>query len=134
MRDRLLRQRVDEARGHEDDLVHLALQEQIARHGGDRPGLGESRRIPIRKIGDELAACARDELRGLATGRDEDGRTMIVPSDQSKQIAVERSAQTLVRRHEDDQALLDRAHVEQGMREVGHARHGPCAGCDTPGG
>ncbi len=63
-RHRLLRQCVDESRGDEDDFVHFALDEQVARHRRDRPGLRESRRVAVRKIGDELrGACARRTAR-----------------------------------------------------------------------
>ena len=46
--DGLLGQRVDEPRGDNLDLVHLSFQKQVAGKGGDRPGLGESRRVARR--------------------------------------------------------------------------------------
>ena len=54
--------------------VHLPLQEEVAGEGGDRPGLGEPRRVAVGELGGQLPAGAGDELRGLAPGGDEDRR------------------------------------------------------------
>ena len=88
----------------------------------DRAGLRELGRVAVGELGDQLPARARDELRGLASGRDEDGRMRIVPAGEAEHVAVERAAQALVRRDQDDGALLDLAHLEQRMREVDRAR------------
>ena len=69
---RLLDQGVDEPRRDDLDLVDLALQEEIAGERCDGARFLESGRIAVRKLGDELAARAGDELRGLAARRDED--------------------------------------------------------------
>ena len=39
-------------------LVDLAVQEQVAREGGDRPRLGERRRVAVGELGDELPPAA----------------------------------------------------------------------------
>ena len=46
--DGLLGQRVDEPRDDDLDLIHFRLQEQVAGKGGDRAGLGETRRVARR--------------------------------------------------------------------------------------
>jgi hypothetical protein len=69
----LLGQRVDEPCGDEDDFIDLALQEQVARHRRNCPGLGKPRCVAIREISDELSPRARHELGSLAACRDEDG-------------------------------------------------------------
>ena len=79
-------------------------------------------RVAVGELGDQLPPRAGDELRGLASGRDEDGRLRIVPSRETEHVAVERAAQALVAGDQDDGALPDRAHVEQRMREVDRAR------------
>ena len=70
----LLRQRVDEPRGDDPHLVHLALEEEVARERGNRPGLGIRRRVAVGELRGQLTPRARDELRRLAAGRDEDRR------------------------------------------------------------
>ena len=89
---------------------------------GDRPGLGEARRVPVGELGGQLPVGAGDELRRLRAGGDEHGRRRVELRGHAEQVAVERAAQALVRADQDDRALADGAHFQQRMREVTGAR------------
>ena len=88
----------------------------------DRPGLGELGGVAVGKLGNQLPPRSGDELRGLASGRDEDGRLRIVPSRQTEHVAVERAAEALVACDQNDGALLDGAHLQQRMLEIDRPR------------
>ena len=72
---------------------------------GDRPRLGEQRRVLVGELRRQLALGAGDELRGLAAGGDEDGGVLVELGRFAQQVAVQRAAQALVRADEDDRAL-----------------------------
>ena len=78
------------------------FQEEVAGKGGDRPGLGKSRRVGIGELGDKLPAGAGDELRGLAPGGDEHRGLGIKLGGHAEQVAVERPAQALIGADQDD--------------------------------
>ena len=88
----MLSERVDEARGHNLDFVHLFFQKEVAGKGGNRAGFGEARRVGVGEVGDKLAACGGDELRGFTASRDEQRSRWVELSGQPKQVAVERPA------------------------------------------
>src|SRR4029453_334172 len=73
----LLGQRVDEPRRDNLDLVHLALQKQVAGKGGNWTCLVEPRRIGEGELRDQLPTGAGDELCRQLSGGDEDGRRRI---------------------------------------------------------
>ena len=70
--DCILGQGVDETGGDDPHLVHLPFQEEVAGKGGNRPGLRELGRVRVGELGNKLPARAGDELRGSASGRNED--------------------------------------------------------------
>ena len=106
--DRLLRERVDEPRRDDPDLVDLALQEEIAGERGNRPRLGKRRRIAVGELATSCRPRARDELRGLAAGGDEDRRRRIELRREAEHVGVERAAQALVGGDQDHRAPPDR--------------------------
>ena len=77
-------------------LVHFALQEHVLGEFGDRPRLGEQRRVLVGELRGQLPLGAGDELRGLAAGGDEDRRVRVELRRLAQQVGVQRAAQALV--------------------------------------
>ena len=119
-----LRQRVHEPRRHDAYLVDLTVEEHIPRHSRDRSRLGIDGRIAVRELGHQLPLRAGDELRRLAARRDVARGRRIELRGEAKHVGVERTAQTLVGRDEDDGPPPHRANFEQRMLETGGTSRG----------
>src|SRR5271154_984504 len=66
--------------------------------------------------------CAGHELRGFSACCNKDGCPGVELRSQPEQIAIERSAQALIRADQDDGTLLHLPFFEQGMGEIAHVR------------
>ena len=126
----LLRQRVDEPRGDDLHLVHLAASGTGRARGARWPALRETsacrrRRTPRR-------AAARVRATNCAALRPAVMNTVVCRIElrrQAEHVGVERAAQALVGGDQDHRALAHLAHLEQRMRESRRARRSRCAGC-----
>src|SRR5207247_7185242 len=93
----LLDQRVDEPCRDDQDLVDVAFQKEVAGKGGNRTGLGESRRVGEGELRGQPPAGARDELRRPLAGGDEQGRGGVELPSEAKQGGVAAPAHTVIR-------------------------------------
>src|SRR5579864_9386433 len=106
-RDGMLRERVDETRGDDLDLIYLSFQKEVASKASYRSGFWKGWRVSVGELGGKLAMSMGDELCGLPPGCDKNRRLRIEFSGRAKQVGVQCPAQALVRTHEYDPTFAD---------------------------
>ena len=110
----MLSERVNKTGGDDPNLVHFLFQEEVASTGGNGSGLSDSRRVRIGELGDELTACASNELRCSASGGNENCGLGVKLGSQAKQVSVEGPAQAFVCANQNDRAFVDFTNFSKG--------------------
>src|SRR5690606_33954669 len=103
---RLLTDGVFEIGKSDGDFVVVPREELLHDELRDRLDLRESNGVLHRKVGDNVPLRTNERLPSLVTDRDEVRTRGDLFHDKTEQVRVERSAETFVRRHENDEFTI----------------------------
>jgi len=100
------------------DLIHFPFQKEVSSKASYRSGFWKGWRVSVGELGGKLATSLGNELCGFPPSCDKNRRPRIEFSGRAKQVAVQCSAQALIRAHQYDRTFADFPYFEQRMGEI----------------